>query len=342
MGITSYIIPFIFALILHGGILLLLIPHWFQQEDPYRRIPRHIQAEMIDLKALSNQENLQKEFQQEQKLKAEQEKKREKIAQAHQEELKRLELEQQRQAEKLKQDAEKQQQAVAEAQQKAQAEKQRKAEDLKLAKLKEQQAIEHARKIAAEKELKKEEEKKKAEAQALADARKKAEADKKRKAEDERKKADAEQKRQKDELKRKEAERKLAEETKRQQEAERLAKEKAAENAAKRKAAAAERADKMRAEISGYIQALIEKNWRYPSNTRNGMNAKVLIRLFPSGEVDSVEIIHSSGDAAFDKSAEQAVLRIGRFTRVAEVDPLFFERELRRVIIEFRPEGLRW
>lgn len=343
MGIASYIIPFIFALILHGGLLLLLIPHWFQQEDPYRRMPRHIQAEMIDLKALSNQENLQKEFQEEQKLKAEQEKKREKIAQEHQQALKKQELEKQNQEAETQHKIAEAQQKEAEAQQKSQAEKQRKAaEDKKLAKLKEQQVIEHARKIAAEAELKKKEElkekEKKVEAQKLADAKKKVEADKKSKAEDARKKADEEKKRKNDELKSKEAERKLAEEKKHQQEADRVV----AENAAKRKAAAAERSDKMRAEISGYIQALIEKNWRYPSNTRNGMKAKVLIRLFPSGEVDSVEIMQSSGDAAFDKSAEQAVLRIGKFTRVSEVDPLFFERELRRVIIEFRPEGLRW
>ncbi|CAG0906934.1 unnamed protein product, partial [Cyprideis torosa] len=180
------------------------------QEDPYRRIPRHIQAEMIDLKALSNQENLQKEFQAEQKLKAEQEKKREKIAEEHQQALKREELEQQRQAEKIKQEAETQKKEAAEAQKKAQLEKQRKAaDDKKLAKLKEQQVIEHARKIAAEKELKKkqdiEEKKKKEEAQKLANA-KKVEAEKKRKAEDARKKADDEKKRKNQELARKEAE----------------------------------------------------------------------------------------------------------------------------------------
>ncbi|MGY8869095.1 MAG: energy transducer TonB, partial [Pseudomonadales bacterium] len=163
------------------------------------------------------------------------------------------------------------------------------------------------------------------------------EAEKKRKATEAKKKATAEKKRKADKLKREEAKRK-AQEEKKEQESARLA----AENAAKRKAAAAERANKMRAEISGYIQALIERNWRYPSNTRNGMKAKVLIRLFPSGEVDSVEVLQSSGDAAFDKSAEKAVLRVGKFPRVREVDPLFFERELRRVIIEFRPEGLRW
>lgn len=323
MGIVSYIIPFLAALILHGGLLLLLIPHWFHQEDPYRRTPRHIQAEMIDLKTLSNQENLQKNFQEEQKQRAEQEKKRIEIEQQHQNAIAK------QQAEKVKQQLEAQQKA--EAKQKAVVEQQRKAAEVqKLAKLKEQQLIADARKIAAEKKQKEETDKKK-----LEESKKKAEADKKRKAEEALKKAEADKKRKNDELKRKEAERKLAEEKKQLLEAERLATE-------KRKAAAAERADKMRADITGYIQALIERNWRYPSNTRNGMTAKVLIRLFPSGEIDSVEIIKSSGDAAFDKSTEQAVLRIGKFARVSEVDPLFFERELRRVIIEFRPEGLRW
>ncbi|SIS58810.1 cell envelope integrity protein TolA [Neptunomonas antarctica] len=332
MGIASYIIPVLCALILHGGLLLLLIPHWFHQEDPYRKPPQFIQAQMIDYKTLSNQESLQKQFKDEQLKKAEKEKKRvENEQQRKLEETKKALAEQQ---DIDKQKAAQQKQETEIKQKVAEEQKRQEADVQKLIKAKEQKVIENARKIAAEKE----EDKKKE------DAKKKLEADKKRKAEesrkeDARKKAvAADKKRKEDDAKRKESERKAAEEKKRLQEDARLK----AENIANQKAAAAERADKMRSEISGYIQALIEKNWRYPSNTRNGMSAKVLIRLFPSGEVDSVEILRSSGDAAFDKSTEQAVLRIGRFTRVSEVDPQFFERELRRVIIEFRPEGLRW
>ncbi|MFC6672383.1 TonB family protein [Marinobacterium aestuariivivens] len=72
------------------------------------------------------------------------------------------------------------------------------------------------------------------------------------------------------------------------------------------------------------------------------MVAVVEVRLFPSGEVDSANLVKSSGDKGFDDSAVNAVLRADRFPRVAEVDPVTFERNLRRFRVNFRPEGLRW
>jgi colicin import membrane protein len=36
------------------------------------------------------------------------------------------------------------------------------------------------------------------------------------------------------------------------------------------------------------------------------------------------------------------VLRAHSFPRVADVDPLLFERRLRKLLVKFRPEGLRW
>jgi colicin import membrane protein len=72
------------------------------------------------------------------------------------------------------------------------------------------------------------------------------------------------------------------------------------------------------------------------------MEAVVAIHFLPTGEVDQAYIHTSSGNTPFDRSAVQAVERVGRFPRVANVDPLLFERRLRTVLVKFRPEGLRW
>ncbi|MDY6891804.1 MAG: TonB family protein, partial [Pseudomonadota bacterium] len=96
------------------------------------------------------------------------------------------------------------------------------------------------------------------------------------------------------------------------------------------------------ADIQAYIQAVLQDSWRIPSTARNGMEAIVAIHFLPSGEVDQAYIHTSSGSAQFDRSAVQAVLRVHRFERIAEVEPLLFERHLRKVLVKFRPEGLRW
>ena len=71
MGIGSYFVPTLLALLLHLGLVLLLIPHWFNKDDPYRKTPQHVQAQMIDLKALTNLEASNKPPVEEQKKKAE-------------------------------------------------------------------------------------------------------------------------------------------------------------------------------------------------------------------------------------------------------------------------------
>ncbi|HCS26417.1 MAG TPA: protein TolA, partial [Spongiibacteraceae bacterium] len=48
--------------------------------------------------------------------------------------------------------------------------------------------------------------------------------------------------------------------------------------------------------------------WSRPPSARNGMVVKLRIRLIPAnGEVVNVQIIESSGDSAFDRSAVRAV-----------------------------------
>lgn len=87
----------------------------------------------------------------------------------------------------------------------------------------------------------------------------------------------------------------------------------------------------------GIYQAVVG-NWSRPPSARNRMEAKLLVELVPTGDVVGVTIITSSGDDAFDRSAEAAVRKARRFEVPKEPD--VFERNFRRFTLLFRPEDL--
>ncbi|MEM9621145.1 MAG: cell envelope integrity protein TolA [Pseudomonadota bacterium] len=87
----------------------------------------------------------------------------------------------------------------------------------------------------------------------------------------------------------------------------------------------------------GIYQEILQ-NWSRPPSARNGMQATLLMELIPNGEVVSVTVVESSGNIAFDRSAEQAVRRVGRFNVPAENH--IFERHFRQVYLLFQPEDL--
>lgn len=188
------------------------------------------------------------------------------------------------------------------------------------------------KKKQADDQAKRAAEKKQADEQAKLAAEKKKQADlaAKAKAETEAKRV-AEAKRKQEEQQRKEADkaRELAQ----------LEKELAQEQ---QKMAADRASQQLMVSMTDYINSELSRNWRISSAFRDGMEAVVEIRLFPSGEVDSANLVKSSGDSGFDNAAVQAVFKVDRFVRVAEVDPLTFERNLRKFRVKFRPEGLRW
>ena len=86
------------------------------------------------------------------------------------------------------------------------------------------------------------------------------------------------------------------------------------------------------------IYELVRQNWSRPPSARNGMAAKLLVELIPTGELVAVTVVESSGNAAFDRSAEQAVRRARRF-EVPEENSIF-ERHFRRFYFLFQPEDL--
>jgi colicin import membrane protein len=86
------------------------------------------------------------------------------------------------------------------------------------------------------------------------------------------------------------------------------------------------------------IYELVRQNWSRPPSARNGMAAKLLVELIPTGEVVAVSIVESSGNSAFDRSAEQAVRRAKRFE--VPQDNAIFEENFRQFYFLFQPEDL--
>jgi colicin import membrane protein len=82
------------------------------------------------------------------------------------------------------------------------------------------------------------------------------------------------------------------------------------QEAARNAAALAARANQ--AIVSKYmflIQQHTEAKWNRPLSARPGMVTTLRITVLPGGEVANVIVDHSSGNAAFDASAEEAVRR---------------------------------
>lgn len=89
------------------------------------------------------------------------------------------------------------------------------------------------------------------------------------------------------------------------------------------------------------ITETIQNSWSRPPSARNNMEAELALQLMPTGEVVSVNIVKSSGNPAFDRSAEVAVLRAGRFPELQQLPTKIFEDYFRRLHLKFRPEDLR-
>jgi colicin import membrane protein len=232
------------------------------------------------------------------------------------------------------------QQAERQAQEKAEAEAQRRAE------LEAQHKAEEQAQVKAAAEARR-----KAQAQRKAElaARKKAEVLAKRKAEAEAKrKAEAEAQRKAEQAARKKAEEqaqaKAAAEAKARAEAE--AKKKAAAQAAARRKAEAElqaqlaaeqeeaRAQSALEEYIPYIQQKVNDNWIRPPGSPQGLVCVVHVQLIPGGTVAGATVIQSSGDPAFDRSVESAVLKASPLP--LPQDPSLFDH-FREINFKFNP-----
>lgn len=91
----------------------------------------------------------------------------------------------------------------------------------------------------------------------------------------------------------------------------------------------------------GLIAQRIENNWSRPASARKGMQCELRIQLVPTGRVISVTVVKSSGNASFDRSAEQAVKKAEQFPELKKLPPAVFERNFRQLRLVFNPKDLR-
>jgi colicin import membrane protein len=89
------------------------------------------------------------------------------------------------------------------------------------------------------------------------------------------------------------------------------------------------------------IRRRVEANWSRPTSARNGMKVDLRIQLVPTGTIVNVAVLRSSGNDAFDRSAINAVNKIGQFSEIKTMPSRIFERNFRQFQFSFQPQDLR-
>jgi len=88
------------------------------------------------------------------------------------------------------------------------------------------------------------------------------------------------------------------------------------------------------------IQQALQQVWNRPPSARNGMRTILQIRMLPTGELLDALITQSSGDPAFDRSAENAVFSAAPFTELQSLPINVFNANFRSLSLIFEPEDL--
>ncbi len=159
--------------------------------------------------------------------------------------------------------------------------------------------------------------------------RQRAEQERRQREEDARREADEEDRRQRELVEQQERQR--------QQELQRQRQQEAAEAAA---AEAARTEYELVQSATALIQQVVQENWSRPPSARNGMRAVLQIRMLPTGELVDATITQSSGDPAFDRSAETAVFRAAPFSELQDLPINVFNANFRSLSLIFEPEDL--
>lgn len=154
----------------------------------------------------------------------------------------------------------------------------------------------------------------------------------------------AEQQKQREEQQRRDAQQKRQQEVAAQQEAQRQEQLREQQALQAQQDAAAGEAARTDAEFvmaySAVIHDLVQRNWSRPPSARNGMVVVLRITMVPTGDVLDVAVVQSSGDFAFDRAAESAVLKVDRFRELQGMPTRLFDRNFRSFLLTFRPQDL--
>lgn len=89
------------------------------------------------------------------------------------------------------------------------------------------------------------------------------------------------------------------------------------------------------------IRRRLSENWNRPPSARREMETTIRLQLVPTGRIVGVTVLKSSGDAAFDRSVEQAAFKTDQFIELKNMSPVLFEKKFRQVDVAFSPQDLR-
>jgi len=101
----------------------------------------------------------------------------------------------------------------------------------------------------------------------------------------------------------------------------------------------AEYEQEQEASFISQVRALIGAAWRLPPSAKHSDELELRIYLVPTGEVTEVVLLKSSGNDALDRSAQQAVWRVGVLP--VPQDAVLFEKNFRQFVLTLRPENAR-
>jgi len=212
------------------------------------------------------------------------------------------------------------------------AKQKRQAEEKRLATAKKKRLAEEKKRKAEAKKLA---QKKKQEAAKLAKIKKQQQQLEKKRQLESKRLAELEKKRKREEANKKkraaeEKAKKVAAEKKRREQAlrEQLAAEERAEQQSRYRS--------VTQKYLGLIKNKVERVWLKPVGTNKGLTCTVKVKLIPGGEVVDVRVIKGSGNAAFDRSVETAVLKASPLPVPSE--PALQQR-FRDITFEFKPLG---
>lgn len=113
----------------------------------------------------------------------------------------------------------------------------------------------------------------------------------------------------------------------------------AAEEKERNQAKAAALAVRQQGEIARFediIRQKVTRSWARPPGAREGLECLVLVRVVPGGAVLSIQVLRSSGNPIFDRSAENAINKASPLP--VPDDKSMFEH-FREFEFKFRPEG---
>ena len=136
-----------------------------------------------------------------------------------------------------------------------------------------------------------------------------------------------------------EQQRELAEAERRRQEEE-VERQRQAEEVAIVAAEAARTEFELVQSATALIQQALQQVWNRPPSARNGMRVILRIRMLPTGELLEASITQTSGDFAFDRSAENAVYSASPFAELQNLPINVFNTNFRTLSLIFEPEDL--